>query len=90
MLDRAVEQIHIRLDELKVRRSGVPERTAEGTILHRDIRPSPRFHMCTEGRGTGGNFSGILLRINYASIRNKQTPPPPHAKTEGPGWRLSR
>lgn len=49
VLDRAVNRLQIRLDELKVRRSGRPR---VGRIPHRDIETSQRFHRYLEGRGT--------------------------------------
>ena len=65
VLDRAVEKIHIRLDELKVRRSGFPEWAAEGTILHQNIRPSPRSHICTPAE-KAGEPAEILVAFSYA------------------------
>lgn len=47
-----------------------PGRAAKGTFLVGKFRPSPRFHRCTEGKGTSGCFTGNCLYLNYTSVRN--------------------
>lgn len=64
VLDRAVERLQIRMDDIKVRRSEDQEGGA-GEFLLGIMRPSP------EGLQNTRELDNILFCINYTSIKNK-------------------
>jgi hypothetical protein len=64
VLDRAVERLQIRMDDLKVRRSEDQE-GGTGELLLGTTRPS------SKGLQNTGELDNILFCINYTSIKNK-------------------
>ena len=88
VLDRAVNRLQIRLDELKVWRSGRPR---VGRIPHRDVETLPRGFTDTPKAGEPGRLCWHFNVCEVDSPKKQTNPPPhPHTYTRAPGQGLSR
>ena len=77
VLDRAVNRLQIRLDELKVRRSGRPR---VGRIPHRDVETLSRGFTDSPKAGEPGTLSWHFTVCEVDSHKKQTNPatPPPH------------